>query len=111
MTLSDSKLAALGHHSRAMPNQAGGEEKTLRCEKLQIERKLFTFSLRENPRGRFLRITEDVGGRHDNVIVPASGLGEFADALALMAKAAAAEPAPLPGKTVPPGEAPAETTG
>ncbi len=42
----------------------------------QIERKLFTFSLRENLKGCFFKITEDVGGRRDTVIVPASGLPE-----------------------------------
>ena len=34
-------------------------EDTLKTEKIQIERKTFVFSLKENPRGRFLRITED----------------------------------------------------
>lgn len=49
-------------------------EKELLSEQVQIERKLFSFDLRENPRGRFLRITEDVGGRRDTIIVPATGL-------------------------------------
>ncbi len=56
---------------------ASVEERTLRCDRIQIERKTFTLSLRENPRGRFLRITEDVAGRHDTIIVPATGLEEF----------------------------------
>ena len=43
-------------------------------EQVQIERKLFSFDLRENPRGRFLKITEDVGGRRDTIIIPAPGL-------------------------------------
>lgn len=43
-------------------------------EQVQVERKLFSFDLRENPRGRFLRITEDVGGRRDTIIIPATGL-------------------------------------
>jgi hypothetical protein len=43
-------------------------------EQLQIERKLFSFELRENPRGRFLKITEDVSGRRDTIIIPATGL-------------------------------------
>ena len=108
MTLSDQKTASVGHHPRAMPGQAGVEEKTLRCEKLQIERKLFTLSLRENPRGRFLRITEDVAGRHDNVIIPASGLVDFAAVLATMAEtAAAAEAASRSEEAAPPGAAPA----
>ena len=52
-------------------------EDTLRSEKIQIERKTFVFALKENPRGRFLRITEDVGGRRDTIIIPAPGLEEF----------------------------------
>lgn len=52
-------------------------ETTIKSAKLQIERKTFIFSLKENPRGRFLRITEDVGGRHDTIIVPAPGLADF----------------------------------
>jgi hypothetical protein len=43
-------------------------------EKVQVERKLFSFDLRENPRGRFLRVTEDVGGRRDTIIIPSTGL-------------------------------------
>ena len=52
-------------------------EDTLKTERIQIERKTFVFSLRENPRGRFLRITEDVSGRRDTIIIPAPGLSEF----------------------------------
>ena len=48
---------------------------------IQVERKHITFDLRENPRGRFLRIIEEVGGRRDAVIVPASGLEAFREAL------------------------------
>jgi len=42
-----------------------------------VERKTFILMLKENPRGRFLRITEDVGGRRDHIIVPSSGLADF----------------------------------
>ena len=52
-------------------------EETIKTEKIQIERKTFVFTLKENPRGRFLRITEDVNGRRDNIIIPATGLDEF----------------------------------
>lgn len=52
-------------------------EETIKTEKIQIERKTFIFSLKENPRGRFLRITEDVSGRRDTIIVPAPGLEDF----------------------------------
>ena len=50
-------------------------------EKIQIERKQFFFDLKENPRGRFLKITEDVGGRRDTIIIPSTGLGLFKDSL------------------------------
>jgi hypothetical protein len=49
-------------------------DKELFNEQVQIERKMFTFDLRENPRGRFLKVTEDVGGRRDTIIMPATGL-------------------------------------
>ena len=50
-------------------------------EQVQIERKLFSFDLKENPRGRFLKVTEDVGGRRDAIIIPATGLMEIREIL------------------------------
>ena len=52
-------------------------ETLLLSEKIQIERKQFFFDLKENPRGRFLKITEDVGGRRDTIIIPTTGLEQF----------------------------------
>ena len=49
-------------------------ENSLLSERIQIERKQFFFDLKENASGRFLRVTEDVGGRRDTVIIPATGL-------------------------------------
>ncbi len=68
-------------------------ETTLKSEKIQIERKTFLFTLKENPRGRFLRITEDVSGRRDTIIIPAPGLGDFRKILEAMEKASAETPA------------------
>ena len=59
-------------------------EDTLRTEKIQVERKTFIFTLKENPRGRFLMITEDVGGRRDTIILPATGLDDFSQVLQQM---------------------------
>jgi hypothetical protein len=56
-------------------------DKELLSEQIQVERKLFSFSLRENPRGRFLKITEDVGGRRDMIIIPATGLDQIREAV------------------------------
>jgi hypothetical protein len=70
------------------------QEDTLKTETIQVERKTFIFTLKENPRGRFLRISEVVNGRRDNVIVPATGLNDFAKIAEEMVKAAAE----IPGK-------------
>lgn len=54
----------------------------LLSERIQIERKQFFFDLKENPRGRFLKITEEVGGRRDTIIIPSTGLDLFRDTIA-----------------------------
>lgn len=63
------------------------QEDTLKTAEVQIERKNFVFTLKENPRGRFLRITEDVGGRRDTIIIPSTGLTEFKKLVDEMVKA------------------------
>lgn len=63
------------------------QEDTLKSETIQIERKTFVLTLKENPRGRFLRITEDVGGRRDTIIVPSTGLEDFKKLVDEMVKA------------------------
>ena len=55
----------------------------LLSHKIQVERKFFYFHLKENPRGRFLKITEDVAGRRDTIIIPSTGLESFRDAIEL----------------------------
>jgi hypothetical protein len=67
-------------------------EETLKSDKVQIERKTFIFALKENPRGKFLRITEDVGGRRDTIIIPAPGLEDFRKILDEMVRAAGESP-------------------
>ena len=62
-------------------------EDTLKSAKIQIERKTFVLALKENNRGRFLRITEDVGGRRDTIIIPAPGLEDFRKLLDEMVQA------------------------
>jgi len=53
----------------------------LRQAHLQVERKQFTFDLKENPQGTFLRITEEVRGRRNSIVIPATGLEQFRDTL------------------------------
>jgi hypothetical protein len=68
------------------------QEDTLKSEKIQIERKTFVLTLKENLRGRFLRITEDVGGRRDTIIIPSTGLEEFKKIVDEMVKTSAEIP-------------------
>ena len=50
-------------------------------EKITIDRKIFFIDLKENNRGRFFKITEDVGGRPDTRILPNEAATEFLEAL------------------------------
>ena len=88
--ISNERPSPYGHryYTSAGP-KATVVEDTLRADKIQIERKTFVFTLKENPRGRFLRITEDVNGRRDTIIIPATGLEDFHRMLDSMVKASA----------------------
>ncbi|MEA3187439.1 MAG: hypothetical protein QOD99_1269 [Chthoniobacter sp.] len=57
-------------------------EQIIASKEMQVERKHLLIEYRENERGRFLRITETAAGRRNAVIVPSTGLDEFAHALA-----------------------------
>jgi hypothetical protein len=46
-------------------------------KELQVERKHFHFEVRENERGKFLRITEEAHGRRNSIILPSTGFDEF----------------------------------
>ncbi len=64
----------------------------IESRELQIERKLFSIDLRENGRGKFLRITEDSQGHRNVIIVPISGVDDFADAIDDVLASEPAEP-------------------
>ncbi len=53
----------------------------LASEKISVDRKVFFLDLKENNRGRFLKITEDVGGRRDTIMLPVAAFRDFAEAL------------------------------
>jgi hypothetical protein len=54
----------------------------IEARELQIERKHFYVELRENERGRFLRITEEAHGRRNSIIVPSTGVEDFTATIA-----------------------------
>ena len=89
--ISNERPSPFGRRPYGQPKPPVNED-TLKSDKVQIERKTFLFTLKENPRGRFLRITEDVGGRRDTIIVPATGLEEFKKLLDGMVKASTEMP-------------------
>jgi hypothetical protein len=99
--ISNDRPSPYGNRSFGAPKPPVNED-TLKSGKVQIERKTFVFALKENPRGRFLRITEDVGGRRDTIIIPAPGLEDFKKILDEMVRAAANAPG---------AENPAEASG
>ncbi len=74
-------------HYTPQPPRPFVQEDTLKTEQIQIERKSFLLTLKENPRGRFLRIAEEVGGKRNSIIVPAAGLQDFKKLFDEMAKA------------------------
>ncbi|KAB2079381.1 hypothetical protein ERO13_A05G000500v2 [Gossypium hirsutum] len=57
----------------------GGNDVELLCKTLQVEHKLFYFDLKENPRGRYLKISEKTSATRSTIIVPSSGISWFLD--------------------------------
>ncbi|KAK4763610.1 hypothetical protein SAY87_013048 [Trapa incisa] len=58
-------------------NSGGGNDVELMCKTLQVEHKLFYFDLKENPRGRYLKISEKTSATRSTIIVPFSGISWF----------------------------------
>jgi len=87
----DRPVAGYSQYRNTGPRPSSNED-TLKTETIQIERKTFVFSLKENPRGKFLRITEDVSGRRDTIIIPAPGLAEFKKIVDEMVKVSSESP-------------------
>ncbi|MGC6426084.1 MAG: RNA-binding protein [Akkermansiaceae bacterium] len=57
------------------------QQDNLHTEKIIADRKVFFLDLKENARGRVVKITEDVSGNRDTIMVPAEILGDFIEAL------------------------------
>ena len=57
------------------------DQEILHTEKILADRKIFFLDLKENQRGRVVKITEDVSGNRDTIMVPAEILGDFIAAL------------------------------
>ena len=53
------------------------ESDLLHTEKILADRKVFFLDLKQNARGMVVKITEDVSGNRDTIMVPAEILGGF----------------------------------
>lgn len=62
-----------------MEGNSGGNDVELLCKTLQVEHKLFYFDLKENPRGRYLKISEKTSATRSTIIVPSTGISWFLD--------------------------------
>jgi hypothetical protein len=74
------------HSDRPYPDQRPNIE-PIASERIAVDRKIFFLDLKENARGRFVKITEDVNGRRDTIMVPAEAFADFADAFARIVEA------------------------
>jgi hypothetical protein len=90
--ISNERPSPYGRQPPHFPPKPPVHEDTLKYAELPIERKTFVLTLKENIRGRFLRISEEVSNRRDTIIIPATGLEEFKKLLADMVKAASELP-------------------
>ena len=78
------------------------QEDTLKSCEVRIERKFYELVLKENAKGRFVRITEAGGNKRNSIIVPGSGLKDFQKLVAEMVKACDEIPAkPEPSQEQP----------
>ena len=73
-------------------DQSRSPDQVLASEKIMAGRKIFFLDFKENNRGRVLKITEDVNGRRDTIMVPDEALDDFYDALGRILDADDANP-------------------
>jgi hypothetical protein len=78
--MNDERINPGDHRGHGDGTQRRTDEVELLSKELRIEQKRFYFNLKENSRGRFLKIAEVSGGR-STIIVPVSGWVEFRDML------------------------------
>jgi len=82
-------------YQQPYPPRQPVQEDTLKTGEIQIERKTFVLTLKENPRGRFLRISEENNAKRNSIIIPAPGLMEFQKLINEMVKASDEIPAKI----------------
>ncbi|MGJ8675981.1 MAG: RNA-binding protein [Akkermansiaceae bacterium] len=66
-------------------------DEVLHTEKILADRKTFYLDLKKNARGMVLKITEEVAGNRDTIMVPKEVLRDFIEALTDIQKTADGE--------------------
>jgi len=69
------------HLSIELRNNIMRNNDRLHTEKIIADRKTFYLDLLENARGKVVKITEEVSGNRDTIMVPAEILNDFIEAL------------------------------
>ena len=72
-------IPASTYHPPRFADAFPAKAEALATEKIEVEHKIFYLDLLENHRGRFLRISEDAGGRRASVIVSIEDARQFAE--------------------------------
>jgi PurA ssDNA and RNA-binding protein len=75
------------------PPRSPVQESMLKSAAIQVERKTIILKLKQNHRGRFLRISEENNTKINSVIIPSTGLTEFKRLVEEMEKASSEMPA------------------
>ncbi|MFA6448507.1 MAG: DNA-binding protein [bacterium] len=57
------------------------EETTLYSKKINTRNKAFFLDLKENPNGKFLKVTESNGEKRSFIFIPEEGLKEFSESI------------------------------
>ncbi len=57
------------------------EETTLYSKKIITRNKAFFLDLKENPNGKFLKVTESNGEKRSFIFIPEEGLKEFCESI------------------------------
>lgn len=78
--------------SETPASQRPGSESELATRTIKVERKIFHFDLKTNPRGDFLKITEESSGKRDVIIIPATGIEMFKNAITEVQEEGGIEP-------------------
>ena len=62
----------------SQPYRNHSQQQSLELREFQAERKFFVAEIRENERGKYLRLTEEAQGRRNTILVPSSAFTDFA---------------------------------